>query len=170
MVAEDSRHRPVVFQTHAEPGERLLRRPMRVLAGATLVLAALAGATGLALGGSAVWSGVGPKVQDHAPAPLWTMPATPVTQAPALASHATPTTRGGPASGSTSHHGSPTSAAATTSGAATTGAVPTTEPAGDRHRGGSGPSGGTSGPSSTTSAPSGGTSGSSGSRGGPSGH
>jgi uncharacterized membrane protein YgcG len=152
MVAEDSRHRPVVFQTRAEPSEHLRRRPVRVLAGATLVLVALAGATGLALGGSAVWSGVGPKVQNHAPAPLWTMPATPVTQAPALASHSTTATvsRSGPTS-----HRSPS-----TSSAATTGAVPTTEPAGDRHRGGSGPSGGTGGPSGT---------GGSGSRGGSSG-
>ncbi|HEX4703949.1 MAG TPA: hypothetical protein VH352_17605 [Pseudonocardiaceae bacterium] len=145
MTAEDSRHRPVVFQTHAEPGERQRRRPMRMLAGATLILVALAGATGLALGGSAVWSGVGPKVQNHTPAPLWPMPATP---APALAGHSTPATQTGPASGSGStSHGGPT-----------TGAAPTTEPSGDRHRGGSGTSGG------------GLTSGGSGSRGGSSGH
>jgi len=68
---EDNRDRPVVFQTRAEPRPRLRRRPVRVLAWITLAIAALAGAVGLAFGGSAVWSVVGPKAPANEPAPLW---------------------------------------------------------------------------------------------------
>lgn len=90
-LLDDSRNRPVVFQTSAEPSRprRRLRRPAGVLAGATLVVASLAGAAGLAFGGSAVWSVVGPKGGD-APAPLW-LPAPPsVSQAPTSPRHAAP--------------------------------------------------------------------------------
>ncbi|HEX4724741.1 MAG TPA: hypothetical protein VH333_19635 [Pseudonocardiaceae bacterium] len=75
---EDSRNRPLVFQTHASPGPGSSRRPIRVLATITLVIAALAGATGLAFGGPAVWSVVGPKAPANEPAPLWIPAPTPV--------------------------------------------------------------------------------------------
>ncbi len=68
---EDSRIRPVVFQTRSDPLPRSRRRPVRVLATFLLVVAALGGATGLAFGGSAVWSVVGPKAPANEPAPLW---------------------------------------------------------------------------------------------------
>jgi uncharacterized membrane protein YgcG len=74
QVLGDSRNRPVVFETHAEPTVRRMRSPVRLLAGGTLVLAALTGAVGLAFGGSAVWSIVGPQVPNNAPAPLWIAP------------------------------------------------------------------------------------------------
>jgi uncharacterized membrane protein YgcG len=74
QVLGDSRNRPVVFETHAEPTVRRMRSPVRLLAGSTLVLAALTGAVGLAFGGSAVWSVVGPQVPNNAPAPLWIAP------------------------------------------------------------------------------------------------
>jgi uncharacterized membrane protein YgcG len=75
---EDSRNRPVVFQTHAEALPRSHRRPVRVLVTITLVLVALAGATGLAFGGSAVWSVIGPKAGTNEPAPLWIPEPTPI--------------------------------------------------------------------------------------------
>ncbi|HEY3606771.1 MAG TPA: hypothetical protein VGL06_04690 [Pseudonocardiaceae bacterium] len=141
---EDTRRRPVVFHTHAEPAAGSRRRPLRVLAGATLVLAALAGATGVALGGSAVWTGVGPNVPNNAP--LWPVPPTPITPTnqPALAGNSTSTTNNPTTHDSPATHGSP----ATTASPATTG---------DRQRGK-----GTSGGSPTTSGSSG--------RGGSSGH
>lgn len=71
QILDDSRHRPVVFETRAEQNPRRRMKPVRVLAGSTLVLAALTGAVGLALGGSAVWSAVQPEVPANAPAPLW---------------------------------------------------------------------------------------------------
>jgi uncharacterized membrane protein YgcG len=82
QLLDDSRNRPVVFETSAEPTPRRLRRPVRVLAGATLVFASLAGAAGLAFGGSAVWSVVGPKPADNVPAPLWFPPPPAVSTAP----------------------------------------------------------------------------------------
>lgn len=78
----DYRNRPVVFQTQAEPEPRKQRRPVRVLATITLVIAALAGATGLAYGGSAVWSVVGPKAPANEPAPLWLPEPQPVVNKP----------------------------------------------------------------------------------------
>jgi hypothetical protein len=93
---EDTRRRPVIFQTHAEQAAANRRRPTRVLAGATLLLVALAGAAGVALGGSAVWSGVGPNLPNNNPAPLWPQPITP-TNAPALAGNSTPSTHDNPA-------------------------------------------------------------------------
>lgn len=78
----DYRNRPVVFQTQAEPEPRKHRRPIRVLATITLVIAALAGATGLAYGGSAVWSIVGPKAPANEPAPLWLPEPQPVVNKP----------------------------------------------------------------------------------------
>jgi uncharacterized membrane protein YgcG len=93
---EDTRRRPVIFQTHAEQAAANRRRPTRVLAGATLLLVALAGAAGVALGGSAVWSGVGPNLPNNNPAPLWPQPITP-TNAPALAGNSTPSTHDDPA-------------------------------------------------------------------------
>ena len=147
---EDTRRRPVVFHTHAEPAASNRGRPVRVLAGATLVLVALAGAAGVALGGSAVWSGVGPNVPNNN-APLWPMPPTPITPTnqPALAGNSTSST------GNPSSHDDPAThdVPATTASPATTG---------DRQRGK-----GTSGSPTTTSSNSG--SGSSG-RGGSSGH
>jgi hypothetical protein len=76
QLLDDGRHRPVVFETRAEQRTRRLRRPIRLLAGSTLVFAALTGAVGLALGGSAVWSVVETKVPNNAPAPLWITPPT----------------------------------------------------------------------------------------------
>jgi hypothetical protein len=93
---EDTRRRPVIFQTRAEQTAANRRRPTRVLAGATLLLVALAGAAGVALGGSAVWSGVGPNLPNNTPAPLWPQPITP-TNAPALAGNSTPSTHDNPA-------------------------------------------------------------------------
>lgn len=78
----DYRNRPVVFRTQAEPDPRKHRRPIRVLATITLVIAALAGATGLAYGGSAVWSVVGPKAPANEPAPLWLPEPQPVVNKP----------------------------------------------------------------------------------------
>jgi hypothetical protein len=83
--SDDSRNRPVVLETRAEPGPRHLRKPVRVLASATLVVAALSGAAGLAFGGSAVWSVVGPQGGNNAPVPLWFAPPSPVTQIPVRA-------------------------------------------------------------------------------------
>jgi len=145
---EDTRRRPVIFRTHAEPSAGYLRRPMRVLAGATLVLVALVGAAGVALGGSAVWSGVGPDVPNNAPAPLWPLPPTPITPTnqPALAGNSTPATQN----------------PATQNNPATHNSTPTTATTGDR-QGGKGTSGG--GPTTSSS----GGSGSSG-RGSSSGH
>jgi eukaryotic-like serine/threonine-protein kinase len=80
--SDDSRNRPVVLQTRAEPAARHLRKPVRVLAGATLVVAALSGAAGLAFGGSAVWSVVGPQAGNDAPAPLWVEPPKAITPVP----------------------------------------------------------------------------------------
>jgi uncharacterized membrane protein YgcG len=119
---EDTRRRPVIFRTHAEPSAGYLRRPMRVLAGATLVLVALVGAAGVALGGSAVWSGVGPNVPNNAPAPLWPQPPTPITPTnqPALAGNSTPSTHDNPAT-----HDDP----------ATHEVSPTTATTGDRQKG-----------------------------------
>ncbi len=82
QLLDDSRNRPVVFETSAEPTPRRLRRPVRVLAGATLVFASLAGAAGLAFGGSAVWSVVVPKDASNVPAPLWFPPPPAVSTAP----------------------------------------------------------------------------------------
>jgi hypothetical protein len=118
---EDTRRRPVIFQTRAEPSAGNLRRPVRVLAGATLVLVALVGAAGVALGGSAVWSGVGPDVPNN-PAPLWPLPPTPITPTdqPALAGNSTPSTHDDPAT-----HDNP----------ATHDTAPATATSGDRQRG-----------------------------------
>jgi hypothetical protein len=136
---EDTRRRPVVFRTRAEPAARARRRPLRVLAGATLVLVGLAGATGVALGGSAVWTGVGPNVPSDAP--LWPVPPTPIrpTNQPALAGNSTSS------SGHSSGHDDPAThdVQATTASPATTG---------DRQRG-KGTSGG--GPTTTSSSGSG---------------
>lgn len=82
QLLDDSRNRPVVFETSAEPTPRRHRRPVQVLAGATLVFASLAGAAGLAFGGSAVWSVVGPKDASNVPAPLWFPPPPAVSTAP----------------------------------------------------------------------------------------
>jgi hypothetical protein len=140
---EDTRRRPVIFQTRAEPNAGSLRRPMRVLAGATLVLVALVGAAGVALGGSAVWSGVGPDVPNNGPAPLWPQPPTPITPTnqPALAGNSTPSTHDNPAT----HENPATHDNTTTHNIAPT----TTTTTGDRQRGKntSGSSSGTSGTS-----------------------
>src|ERR1700754_3552260 len=82
QLLDDSRNRPVGFETSAEPTPRRRRRPVRVLAGATLVFASLAGAAGLAFGGSAVWSVVGPRDASNVPAPLWLPPPPAVSTAP----------------------------------------------------------------------------------------
>lgn len=63
---------------------------MRVLAWLTLAIAALAGAVGLAFGGSAVWSVVGPKAPANEPAPLWIPQPTAI--APPVGVIAVPTT------------------------------------------------------------------------------
>jgi hypothetical protein len=110
---EDTRRRPVIFQTHAERTAANRRRPTRVLAGATLLLLALAGAAGVALGGSAVWSGVGPDLPNNTPAPLWPQPIT-ATNAPALAGNSTPSTHDNPATqNSPATHNSPPATATT---------------------------------------------------------
>lgn len=111
-LLDDSRNRPLVFHTSAEPSSprRRLRRPAGVLAGATLVVASLAGAAGLAFGGSAVWSVVGPKGGD-APAPLWLPPPPSVSQAassrhdaPANPNSIHPTLPGHPEPGDADHN------------------------------------------------------------------
>jgi hypothetical protein len=74
-LLEDTRNRPVVFETRAEPGQHRLRPHVRMLAGATLVVAALAGAAGITFGGSALWSVLGnPSGTSESPAPLWLPP------------------------------------------------------------------------------------------------
>lgn len=75
-LLDDTRNRPVVFETRAEPGQHRLRPHARALAGATLVVAALGGAAGITFGGSALWSVVG-GVNDQAP--LWVPPPPAVT-------------------------------------------------------------------------------------------
>jgi hypothetical protein len=54
---------------------------VRVLAWITLAIVALAGAVGLAFGGSAVWSVIGPKPPANEPAPLWIPQPTPIAPA-----------------------------------------------------------------------------------------
>lgn len=79
----DFRNRPVVFQTQAEPGgPRNRHRPIRVLGTITLAIAAVAGAIGLAFGGPAVWSVVGPKAPANEPAPLWLPEPQPIVNKP----------------------------------------------------------------------------------------
>lgn len=71
----DDRQRPVVYQTGAEPGangER--RRSLRVLMWIMIVLGAAVVSVGVAVGGSAVWSVVGPKTPGNVP--LWIEPPT----------------------------------------------------------------------------------------------
>jgi hypothetical protein len=134
---EDTRRRPLVFHTHAEPAAGNRRRPVRVLAGATLLLVALAGAAGVALGGSAVWSGVGPDVPNNAP--LWPLPPTPITPTnqPALAGNSTRSTSDSPAT-----HDNP----ATHDVSGTDDSPATTATTGDRQRGkGTSGGGGSSG-------------------------
>lgn len=71
----DDRQRPVVYQTRAEPGLRAERpRSMRVLIWIMLALGAAAVSVGVAVGGSAVWSVIGPKTPGNAP--LWLEPPT----------------------------------------------------------------------------------------------
>jgi hypothetical protein len=77
QVPNDGRRRPVVFSTRAEQGvhhER--RRPLRVLMWITIALVLAVASVGLAVGGSAVWSVVGPKAPSNSPAPLWIEPPT----------------------------------------------------------------------------------------------
>jgi hypothetical protein len=166
QILDDSRHRPVVFETRAEQSTRRMARPVRVLAGSTLVLAALTGAVGLALGGSAVWSAVEPQVPNNAPAPLWIATPTHITKAatedrstienrdkgkdddrPASAGHSSSTEGSSSSSGHTSSTTSGT-ASGGTSGGAVTHTVPTTrgepESGDDGHKGGSGAGGGSS--------------------------
>ncbi|HKN97530.1 MAG TPA: hypothetical protein VJX10_10470 [Pseudonocardiaceae bacterium] len=74
-LLDDSRNRPVVFETRAEPGQHRVRPHLRVLAGASLVVAALGGAAAITFGGSALWSVVGsPGGVSDTPAPLWIPP------------------------------------------------------------------------------------------------
>lgn len=80
-LLEDTRNRPVVFETRAEPGQHRLRPHVRMLAGATLVVAALAGAAGITFGGSALWSVLGNSgAPDNGPPPLWLPPPKGVTE------------------------------------------------------------------------------------------
>lgn len=79
LAEDDTRHRPVLFETRAEPSAGHLRRPLRLLIGITVALTALAGAAGLAFGGSAVWAVIGPQAPNSNPAPLWIAPPSPVT-------------------------------------------------------------------------------------------
>ncbi|HEX5119156.1 MAG TPA: hypothetical protein VFW65_28540 [Pseudonocardiaceae bacterium] len=72
-LLDDTRNRPVVFQTQAEPGQHRLRPHVRMLAGATLVVAALAGAAGITFGGSALWSVLGTSDVPNTK-PLWLPP------------------------------------------------------------------------------------------------
>lgn len=71
----DDRQRPVVYQTRAESGAHGERRtPIRILTWIVIVLGAAAVSVGVAVGGSAVWSVVGPKTPGNAP--LWLEPPT----------------------------------------------------------------------------------------------
>jgi hypothetical protein len=79
LAEDDTRHRPVLFETRAEPSAKHMRRPLRLLIGTTVALTALAGAAGLAFGGSAVWAVIGPQAPNSNPAPLWIAPPSPVT-------------------------------------------------------------------------------------------
>jgi uncharacterized membrane protein YgcG len=69
-MSETVEDRPVVFQTRATPRPSARRRPVRVLVAITMLLTALAASAGLAFGGSAVWSVVGPKEPTEEPG-LW---------------------------------------------------------------------------------------------------
>jgi uncharacterized iron-regulated membrane protein len=78
----DSRDRPVVYETKAESGPRRARPHVRVVAGVAGAAAALAAATGIAWGGSALWSAMDTTTRGNAPAPLWFPPPPQVTAAP----------------------------------------------------------------------------------------
>lgn len=77
----DSEDRPVVFETKAESGPRRPRLHIRALATMTGTAAALAAATGIAFGGSALWSALDTKAANNVPAPLWIPPPPQVTAA-----------------------------------------------------------------------------------------
>lgn len=183
--SEDSRNRPVVLQTRAEPAPRHLRKPARMLAGATLVVAALSGAAGLAFGGSAVWSVVGPQGSNNAHDPIWVAPPSQVTQVPVPARvddqrtttdprHPTPTTtttsgrgRGGgeaepndPDRPATAGKKAAATHTEATHEEATHDAAPATTPDEERRKGagGSGGGGGSTGGGSSTSGGGGGSS------------
>jgi hypothetical protein len=167
-LLEDTRNRPVVFQTRAEPGAHRLRPHVRVLAGTTLVVAALAGAAGITFGGSALWSVLGnTSGSDNAPPPLWIPPpkgitaphtddhqpavgrdAATLTEPPSTSHH--PSATHVPGADDSTHHDSTTHTVTTApteqsggGGSATT-SQQEPEPGDDHHRGagGGGPHGG----------------------------
>lgn len=78
VYPNDSRQRPVVFETHAPPAgtSKQQRKPLRVLTWITLVFIGAAVCCGVAVGGTAVWAVVGPKSHGNAPEPLWVSPPT----------------------------------------------------------------------------------------------
>ncbi|HET6986235.1 MAG TPA: hypothetical protein VFI00_06450, partial [Kribbella sp.] len=78
----DPYRRPIVLQKSAE-GESASRRPRRYFAWAGTGVIALAAATGIVAGGTAVWSAVDSGRPGNAPAPLWT--STPENVAPRAA-------------------------------------------------------------------------------------
>jgi hypothetical protein len=166
-LLEDTRNRPVVFQTRAEPGQNRLRPHVRMLAGATLVVAALAGAAGITFGGSALWSVLGNSdAPNNNTAPLWLPPPKGVTTPQERGEHTATVDRDSTAitNPTTSHHPSAThvpgaddppnheateSEHAATTAPNTATAAPTEdhsepEPTDDHHRGagGGGPHGG----------------------------
>lgn len=84
----DNRDRPVVYETKAESGPRRPRWYGRALAGVGGTAAALAAATGIVLGGSALWSALDTTPPGNAPAPLW-FPPPPQVTAPTSEEHHT---------------------------------------------------------------------------------
>lgn len=84
-AVEDDQRRPVVFETRAEPNGWHRRGRLRPVLRFALAVLTLAGAAGLAVGGSAVWSAVAPRTANNTPVPLWITP-------PAAQSHSTRST------------------------------------------------------------------------------
>ncbi len=79
----DPHRRPIVLQSEPTDGESAGRKPRRYFAWAGTGVIALAAATGIVAGGTAVWSAVDPGRPANSPAPLWT--STPENVAPQAA-------------------------------------------------------------------------------------
>ena len=79
----DPHRRPIVLQSEPTGGESAGRKPRRYFAWAGTGVIALAAATGIVAGGTAVWSAVDPGRPGNSPAPLWT--STPENVAPQAA-------------------------------------------------------------------------------------
>lgn len=95
----ENQDRPVVYETRAELGPRRARLQVRGIAGVSGVVAALVAATGIAWGGSALWTALDRPARGEAPAPLWFPPPPQVTVA----------SPGDPGAGDDNSPGDPTS-------------------------------------------------------------